>query len=182
MKIKMEYKLLKTIEPNFVINVPNEMMPRLTPFPATDYVNPGVGQITRLYSFYVPLHVKSLHSQTKNEPNVEAQMQEGSGNVEPELINNESDNESENVLETNSDLNPIEYNEQKLKRLGPAVQESFLHPKIFKTGKLSLSSSSKIPTQSQSTSQNLLHIKKTNNENKSNSIKSKTIKHKFQFV
>ena len=39
----MEYSLLKTIE-NSVggILIPKEQLPRLTPFPATDFINPGV--------------------------------------------------------------------------------------------------------------------------------------------
>ena len=53
----MEYNLLKTIEPSIGdIVCPNEIYPRLSPYPAMDFVNPGLGQISRLYSFYVPLH------------------------------------------------------------------------------------------------------------------------------
>lgn len=80
----MEYKLLKTIEPNLSLTVPNEMMPRLSAYPANDFVNPGLGQISRLYSFYVPLHARSLHSETKTEPNVSAVTQQGGGNFETE--------------------------------------------------------------------------------------------------
>ena len=52
----MEYKLLKTIEQPIAMMMPNETLPRLTPYPAYDFVNPGLGQISRLYTFYVPLH------------------------------------------------------------------------------------------------------------------------------
>jgi hypothetical protein len=170
----MEYRLLKTIEPNLGINVPNEMMPRLTPYPATDFVNPGLGQIARLFSFYVPLHVKSLHSQNKNEPNVEAQLQEGSGNIDHEDANkseNEIDSGSENLSEQNIDADPIEYNEMKRKKMGFAVHDSFLHPKFIKTDKILLASptSSKTPVKKMKTT-------------KTESNATKTIKHKFQFV
>ena len=44
--MKMENKLLKTIEANVsAFYVPTTTLPRLTPYPATDFVNPGLGQI-----------------------------------------------------------------------------------------------------------------------------------------
>ena len=45
----MEYNLLKTIESNLGPTVSSSIYPRLTPYPAKDYINPGVGQISRLY-------------------------------------------------------------------------------------------------------------------------------------
>ena len=77
----MEYSLLKTIEVNLGSPVPTSSYPKLTPYPATDFVNPGLGQIGRLYSFYVPLYSHSnLHSVSKK---VNLDELQGSGN-EPE--------------------------------------------------------------------------------------------------
>ena len=47
-------------------------------------------------------------------------------------------NESDEI-ERQLKSDPILYNSQKLKRLGPALQESFQHPKLIKTDKLILS-------------------------------------------
>ena len=143
----MEYNLLKTIEPSVSsFYVPNESYPRLTAYPATDYVNPGLGQICRLYSFYVPLYAqKSLYSVQKKQESTSAETLEGFGNVVDEKQNknestNEKLNESDEIAEQlKSD--PILYNSQKLKRLGPALQESFQHPKLIKTDKILLSQS-----------------------------------------
>ena len=69
----MEYNLLKTIEPNFMASMmmPNSSYPNLTNFPAIDFVNPGVGQITQMYSFYVPLfndaNIHKIQKQDENE-------------------------------------------------------------------------------------------------------------------
>jgi hypothetical protein len=69
----MEYRLLKTIESSQLTLLPKETLPRLTPYPANNCVNPGLGQIARLYSFYVPLYSRSKSSFNfkKHEPNVE---------------------------------------------------------------------------------------------------------------
>jgi hypothetical protein len=54
---------------------------RLPAAPANNYVTPGIGQITKLYSFYVPTHTqKSRHSISKE---IHSNLnQEGSGNSE----------------------------------------------------------------------------------------------------
>ncbi len=52
----MEYNLLKTIEPNLALQMCPLRNPHLTPYPAIDYVNPGLGNAARLFSFYVPLY------------------------------------------------------------------------------------------------------------------------------
>ena len=48
----MEYNLLKTIE-NRVggLTIPNERYPRLTPYPATDFINPGINYRSFFYKF-----------------------------------------------------------------------------------------------------------------------------------
>ena len=79
MKTKMEYNLLKTIEGNLGLNSASSTYPKLTPFPANDFVNPGLGQISRLYSFYVPLYSQNnLHSVSKK---VNIENLEGSGEM-----------------------------------------------------------------------------------------------------
>ena len=126
----MEYNLLKTIESSLGANfVPNERYPRLSPFPATDHVNPGVGQICRLHSFYVPLYTtKNLHEKQKTNA---IENLEGSG--DNSQIESNAEESNDNINEIND---PIEFNLEKRKRLGSAIQESFLHPKLIKTDKI----------------------------------------------
>ena len=91
----MEYNLLKTIEGNFSKTLVSSTYPQLTPYPATDFVNPGLGQISRLYSFYVPLYShKDLFSVTKKVNNLE-----GSGEVTNSEIIPESTNKAEVLSE-----------------------------------------------------------------------------------
>jgi hypothetical protein len=172
----MEYNLLKTIETNFAsFKTPNETLPRLTPFPSTDYVNPGLGQISRLYSFYVPMYSnKNIHTLHKKAADTNAESLEGFGNVQVE--ENTENNESENIDqkdesdEINSQLqsNPLELNASKRKKLGAPVHEAFLHPKIIKTDKLFIK-----PTQT---------VKQTKQTASTSKAPKKTIKHKFEFV
>ena len=61
----------------------------------------------------------------------------------------------------------MEFNETKRKRLGPAIQESFLHPKLMKTNKIVF----KKPLP-----------KKVNEVIKTELKPKKEIKHKFQFM
>jgi hypothetical protein len=143
----MENKLLKTIESSIsAFYCPNETLPRLTAFPATDFVNPGLGQISRLYSFYVPLHSqRNLFSLQKKVESTSAELLEGFGSVD--VSEKDSDielNEKESIdkdkhsdeIESQMKADPIEYNEKKQKRLGFAIQETFLHPKLIKTDTL----------------------------------------------
>jgi hypothetical protein len=51
----MDYNLEKWIEPSFFTPQQNQHQ-RLTSFPTTDFVNPGIGGVVRLYSIYRPLH------------------------------------------------------------------------------------------------------------------------------
>jgi hypothetical protein len=161
----MEYKLLKTIESNQAnLLIPKQTMPRLTAYPLNNCVNPGLGQIARLYSFYVPLYSNpNLHSISKSEPNVEALHQEGKGSD----LEQESQPMSQ-ISENDDNLNPIDYNEKKRKLMGAAIQDSFLHPKIIKTDKIVFVKDKK---QSNSTPISL----------SSGESVPKKIKHKFQF-
>ena len=164
----MEYNLLKTIESSFRANfVPNEQYPRLSPFPATDYVNPGVGQICRLHSFYVPLYTRqNLHEKQKKNA---IENLEGSGEDHEEQKQNEAI--SEELKDNEHDLkDPIEFNLEKRKRLGSAIQESFLHPKLIKTDKIIF----KKPA-----------VKKELNSEqtvKKPVLSEKSLKHKFKFI
>ena len=125
----MEYNLLKTIEGGIGCPfIPNESYPRLSPFPSTDFVNPGLGQIARLHDFYVPLYSnRHLHEIKKK---VSLDNLEGSGAVENE---NDSMNETETETDDQMKEDPEKFNLEKRKRLGPEIQESFLHPKLIKT-------------------------------------------------
>ena len=164
---KMEYNLLKTIEPNWASTVLPPSFPRLTPFPATDYINPGLGQISRLFSFYVPLHSQThLHTVTKKVNTVNL---EGSGKSETtaDTTNDESSKDDTNDAPISDDIDPIEFNETKRKRLGPAIQESFLHPKLIKTNKIVFKKQL---------------LKKNPEVIKTESKPKKEIKHKFQFI
>jgi hypothetical protein len=167
----MEYKLLKTIQSaQGGLLVPKETMPRLTAYPANNCVNPGLGQIARLYSFYVPLYSRSnLHTISKIEPNVDALLQEGKGDESEQKIA-ESVND---VLDTDdNNLNPIEYNDRKRKLMGDAVQESFLHPKLIKTDKI-VFSKAKPQSKTQPVKSSIFL--------NTNQLPPKQIKHKFQF-
>lgn len=75
---------------------------------------------------------------------------------------NSTDHEKNIDVET---LNPIKFNDEQRKRLGDAVHHSYLHPKPFKIGKLSLGIT---PTKSE---------KKTANHNT-----VKEAKHKFNII
>jgi len=155
----MEYNLLKTIEPNLRLQMNPSTHPRLSQYPATDFVNPGVGQIARLYSFNVPMH--SNYSELTINKEVDTPVnQEGRGN---DTVTSEDEIESE--IES-KDFDPIEYNNRKRKHLGEAVQSSFMHPKPVKTGILSLPLAQKM---------------KKKDEIKTPSKKTKTERHKFQF-
>jgi hypothetical protein len=155
----MEYSLLKTIEPNLGLQMCPVRNPHLTPYPAIDYINPGLGHAARLYSFYVPLHAtESPFNITKKEE--QALSQEGGAKDTVEDTDNVS------VL----DNDPTQFNERKRKLMGDAVHSSFLHPKIL-TGQIDLEPQSK--------------VKKKNEIFKSENLtklgKGKNVKHKFQF-
>ena len=165
----MEYNLLKTIESSFGANfVPNEKYPRLSSFPAADFVNPGLGQICRLHSFYVPLYTtKNLHEKQKINT---LENLEGSGSIDTIDTSEKSEpsKESSELSNSNTDLDPNEFNFEKRKRLGPAIQESFLHPKLIKTDKIFFKKDVKSEP-----------IRKPK-ESMQNKV-VKTVKHKFKF-
>jgi hypothetical protein len=88
----MDWYLQRQINPNFY-HPKGKHFPsfassnfRLPANPANNYVTPGIGQVTKLYSFYVPTHnqkpIHSINKETHSTLN-----QEGSGNESPETIN-----------------------------------------------------------------------------------------------
>ena len=173
----MEYNLLKSIEPNCGIRVPNEKFPNLTPFPAADYINPGLGQISRLYSFYVPLYSrKNLHTLQKQAPNTNAESLEGFGSAEEKTeVKNDVkedivDSSEKDEIESQLQSNPLEFNANKRKKLGDGIHESFLYPKIIKTDKLFLPSNNTKRDKKETTFE-----RKTNKSDK-------PVKHKFAII
>jgi hypothetical protein len=157
MKLKMEYNLLKTIEPSLqrIFTSSPSFSHMLTPFPAHDFVNPGLGNICRQYSFYMPIHtIHDVHTKSKQESQNEENLQLGSGesknNETNEVINDTNDTMKSNLEEllkqskplVNSD-NPVEYNERKRKQMGDEIHQSFLHPNFVKTSKIIIDSPKK---------------------------------------
>jgi hypothetical protein len=155
----MEYNLLKTIEPNLGLQMCPVPNPHLTPYPAIDYVNPGLGQAARLYSFYVPLHSNQspLNIDKKKD---DALLQEG-GSSEMTSVETSED--------LNEDIDPIEFNNRKRKLMGDAIQSSFMHPKIL-TDSLELEPQSKVKKKE-------VIMKSEPDRNK-----QRGLKHKFQFL
>ncbi len=172
----MEYRLLKSIEPSQGTLIPKEKLPRLTAYPANNCVNPGLGQIARLYSFYVPLYSNpNLHSISKHEAdvepmNIEPLNQEGKGEDSSlDIETNAPQLQNDNEAKDESYLNPINFNERKRKLMGSAVHESFLHPKIIKTDKIVFSKQKSVNNLTSGT------------KSDKSVVSLKPIKHKFQF-
>lgn len=156
----MEYNLQKTIEPNLRMHMcPNSSHPRLTAYPSNNFINPGIGNISKLYSFYVPIHTQSFKHEIKK--NVEEKLQTdqlGGGDVD--ILENAKSEES--VVQ--------KLNEKKRKLLGDAVFDSFMHPKPFKTKKIELQQEKK-----------LTKTKSEKSGNGSKNLPNKSQNHKFQF-
>jgi hypothetical protein len=162
----MEYNLLKTIEPNLGLRMCPSQNPRLTPYPAVDYVNPGLGQAARIFSFYVPLHTnQSTYTIEKKED--EALSQEGGSQ---ESTSKDSNSTSFDDAMHDNNIDPIEFNSRKRKLMGDGIQSSFMHPKIV-TGTIELEPQSKVKKKN-------ITVKP---EEKNKTGKGQTVKHKFQF-
>jgi len=146
----MEYNLQKSIQPQLMM-FPHSTYPRLTPYPANNFVQPGLSNVSKPDSFYVPLHTQSYkHEIKKNGEKLILETEQlGAGE---QNFDNHSDSD-DSVLE--------KLNEKKRKMLGDSVFDSFMHPKPFKTKKIQLEEKEKIGKGSKS------HHKKSN--------------HKFQF-
>lgn len=166
----MDYSLLKTITPQLSYLETHSPHVRLTSMPARDFINPGFGQISRLYNFYVPLHgIGDPYRLKTIDVENDKKNQHGHGNV------SESDNietESANTLEANeSSSNTSEPNESSSNEkstnllMDVGVLDSFKHPKI-KVGKAIINSN--------------VNIKK--DFNGKGSLKKKSLKHKFNII
>jgi hypothetical protein len=142
----MEYNLLKTIEKPLTYFRPNEAALQSS-FPSQDFVNPGVGNIIKSFSVFVPLHTHDyLHlSQKSNEAD-----QLGFGSplsssdgpaqaVASSQIPVKYAASPSTLVDTVSDI-PEEIrstNERKRKLVGEDIFEQFMHPKI-KTSKFKI--------------------------------------------
>jgi hypothetical protein len=155
----MDYSLLKEIEPNLCPQTSFGF--RLSSTPSKDYVNPGVGQISRSYSLFIPMHQNnSPHLIEKVSDVLE---QEGEGDVqEGDAMDEDS------AADLVSEMNEGSVNtEKKRKKMDEGIQESFFHPKRIKIGEILL------PKKEQNIS------KKTNVPK----IKSESkVSHKFKIV
>ena len=120
-----------------------------------------MGQICRLHSFYVPLYSRqNLHEKQKKNA---LENLEGSGIYQSE------ESAELKVAENEESNDPIEFNFEKRKRLGAAIQESFQHPKLIKTDKIIF----KKPQKTELKSEEKFQVK--------NVQPQKVIKHKFKF-
>ena len=158
----MEYNLQKTIEPNLLMHsMPNSTYPSLSAYPATDYVNPGIGQISKLYSFIVPLHnhqfQHEIRKSSKEDDLTESNEQLGAGEKDSEV----------KILD--------KLNEKKRKLLGDGVYDSFMHPKAFQTKKVFLNAD-QVGGESKHK-----HEKNSNIVTEKESTQNKKVNHKFQF-
>lgn len=170
----MDYSLLKTITPSLPYLKPDFPFIHLTATPGRDLINPGIGQITRLYSFYVPLtglsnpyEITKIDNKSSNELNINNQEGFGEENVDNvDKTDNGSSTSVEQLDENN--IASTSYDEKKpvtissSKNLDKGVIASFQHPKI-KVGKVV--------------------IKQQKESNKiQNAKNSKVLKHKFKVI
>jgi hypothetical protein len=149
----MEYNLLKTIEKPLSYFRPNEAILQ-SPFQSRDFVNPGVGNVIKSFSIFVPLHTYDyLHRLQKT--NEDDQLGFGSplsssdGSAQsvafsriPEKYTASPSTplipaDTKLTISSISDI-PDEIrstNDKKRKLVGEDIFEQFMHPKI-KTSKL----------------------------------------------
>ena len=177
----MEYNLRKTIEPSLqrIFTPSTSFTHLLTPFPARDFVNIGLGNTSRQYSFYLPMHTQpDVHTKAKKDSLNNENVQEGGSETSNDELIDES-KDITHVLKKSQPLfnedNPIEYNERKRKLMGDDIHDSFLHPSFVKTSKITFPSTAtksvKKPSNNSAPKTSTLTMPKT-----------KEIKHKFQFT
>jgi hypothetical protein len=161
----MEFNLLKTIEKPLTYFRPNEAILQ-SPFPSRDFVNPGVGNVIKSYSIFVPLHTYNyLHRLQKT--NEADQLGFGSplsssdgsaaGSAQsvaysriPEKYTASPSTplipaDTKLTISSISDI-PDEIqstNDKKRKLVGEDIFEQFMHPKI-KTSKLEIENKVKV--------------------------------------
>lgn len=169
----MDFSILKSI-----VNPPYYVFPTQRKFnlpsnPHIDYINPGIGFVTKKYDFYIPIHGNRLkqHSIVKKDNETftidekNAELQEGKGEVDSNNITEKLDNN-----DISSHVLPQLNTNQSKKRMNNEIFEAFMHPKI-KVAKL---------TFDKKTTENLtgkgLTTQKTLNKNK------KEQSHRFNIV
>ena len=174
----MEYSLLKQIVPNRFY-YPINFSAHPTHYPSFDCINPGVGNISSPFTYFVPSHFFSNPNlKTKNVPidlmkEESLLQQEGKGDetkVDSNLVVVPDSKKLDSSTEEEEILNKL--NENKRKNLDPAIYDSFLHPKKIKTETLKLQS-----TAPKLKSLNTEKIEKGAAVNTSN----KKVMHKFKF-
>jgi hypothetical protein len=110
----MEYNLLKTIvDPLGGFFMPSHTNPQLTQYPAHDFVNPGIAQTSRLYSFYVPLFSNPSHNAISKVADIGEVEQLGAG----VSTDNELGDNADSVLKS-------------AKTIKKGIEDSFQHPKF----------------------------------------------------
>lgn len=153
----MEYSLLKTITPELAYLRPIHPYVKLSSTPAKDYVNPGLAQTTRLYSFYVPLYSNFNPFEIKKSDTKDIKQQEGFGEVNDPVENSSidtTDNTKEPSLNDSQIDKPIISNNNEITE---GLKESLNFPKI--------------------------NVKKTIFKSKNTLPKNeKKLKHKFQII
>lgn len=152
----MDYSLLRTIEnPPFYI-FPRQRRFNLPSNPHIDYINPGIGFVTKAYDFYVPLFAKNFQYpiEKKDEALEDIDLQKGVESGEKQegkgLANDidvETNVDDSEKLEAEKDKNSENTIHKNKKRLSEGVFEAFMHPKI-KSAKLVFpkKQSHKLPT------------------------------------
>ena len=106
----MEYGLLKTLDQS----PSSSSFINITPFPSTDCITPGFGQVVNQFSLYIPIHQKpSLHTVVKSIESEAIELekvQDGGGSIQ--AASNDSSN-------TDEILNKL--NEKKRKLLDDSI-------------------------------------------------------------
>lgn len=135
----MDYSLLKSIErPPFYL-FPRQRRYNLPSNPHVDYINPGLGFVSKVYDFYQPLYSRNSIHCIKKKDNFEAETnaenQEGKGLEDEETSQNEMvEKNDQNVNDKVVEMKDETINKNR-KRLSEGVYEAFMHPKI-KSAKL----------------------------------------------
>lgn len=150
--------------------------PRLSSTPASNFITPGIGHITRLYNTYVPIRVH------KNFPH------EMKKHIEPIVISQEiiEDNQiGSGTLEQTKEaavkpeIDSIASKGPNSVSLSKGIEFSFAHPRI-ETDKIVFETKKRSPNSEKSDS---VPSKKTKFiADKSSKVAEQKIKHKFQFV
>lgn len=169
----MDYNLQKLITPSLPFKLPQSY---LRPDQAIDYVNPGLGNISRLYSFYVPFpNLGKPEEITKIEQKNSSQ--EGFGQAEnTHFETKESNTGPSTSVETNENILTAENKIHSSAPIDPDIKESFQHPKIRVSEKTFAKLSSAMKFDDKKTSK----ISKSTVSVASRSGKPET-SHKFQF-